>query len=94
MVIGMATKKITITLPDEQIKEIQALVGAGRSGSVSAFVKHAVGIAIQDAVGWSEMLKEALEQTGGPLTEDERRWADAVLDGKAPNTKPRKKRAA
>jgi hypothetical protein len=40
----MATSKITITLPDGQLEEIRALlVGAGKSASVSAFVKACGG---------------------------------------------------
>ena len=79
MVIGMATTKITITLPDDQVEEIRAHAAAGRTASVSAFVKHAVGIALHDAAGWRETLDEALQQTGGPLTETERAWADGIL---------------
>ena len=79
MVIGMATTKITITLDDEQLDEIRRLVQAGTAASVSGFVKHAVGIALHDAAGWKEMLQEALEQTGGPLTNRERAWADALF---------------
>lgn len=65
MVFGMATTKLTITLPEDQLKEVRPLVAAGQSSSVSAFVSHAVRIALVDAAGWREMLKEALEQTGG-----------------------------
>jgi hypothetical protein len=36
-------------------------------------VQHAVGIGLPDVAGWREMLQEALEQTGGPLTKKERR---------------------
>ena len=79
MVFGMATTKITITLHDDQVKEIHALVAAGRSASVSAFVQHAVAVALSDAAGWKEMLEDALRQTGGPLTTKERAWADEVL---------------
>jgi len=79
MVFGMATAKITITLPDDQVEKIRTLVAAGRAGSVSAFVKHAVAVALFDAAGWNEMLQDALQQTGGPLTKNERAWADAVL---------------
>jgi Arc/MetJ-type ribon-helix-helix transcriptional regulator len=88
MVFGVATAKITITLPDDQVEEIRALVAAGRAASVSAFVKHAVGVALHDAAGWREMLEDALEQTGGPLTKKERAWADALL-----SPAPRKKRS-
>ena len=79
MVIGMATVKITITLEDQQLKEIRALVAAGQTPNTSAFIKHAVGIALSDAAGWKDMLQEALAQTGGPLTKKERDWADAIL---------------
>ena len=79
MVIGMATAKITITLPDEHVAAIRALVTAGKARSVSGFVQHAVSIALFDAAGWREMLTEALRQTGGPLTKKERAWADALL---------------
>ena len=81
MVFGMATRKITITLQDDQVEAVRALVAAGQAASVSAFVQHAVGVAIFDAAGWREMLKDALRQTGGPLTKGERAWADAVLCG-------------
>jgi hypothetical protein len=42
MVLGMATTKVTITLDQEQVESIRALVAAGQSPNVSAFVKHAV----------------------------------------------------
>ena len=80
MVIGMGTAKITITLPEEQLEEVRALVAAGKAASVSAFVKHAVGVAVDDAAGWREMLHDALQRTGGPLTNRERAWADAILN--------------
>jgi len=79
MVFGMATQKITVTLDDDQVKEIRALVAAGQAANVSAFVQHAVGVALHDAAGWRDMLNDALRQTGGPLTKNERAWADAIL---------------
>jgi Arc/MetJ-type ribon-helix-helix transcriptional regulator len=79
MVFGMATTKVTITLEDSQLEEIRAVVKAGAAASVSAFVKHAVGVALFDAAGWREMLEDALRQTGGPLMKKERAWADALL---------------
>jgi Arc/MetJ-type ribon-helix-helix transcriptional regulator len=78
--LGMARKtKITITILDDQLKEIRSLVAAGKARSVSAFVQHAVDLALYDAAGWKEMLDAALEQTGGPLTKQEHAWADGVL---------------
>ena len=75
----MATAKITITVPGDQVSEIRALVAAGKAASVSGFLQHAVAVALSDAAGWRQMLAEALQQTGGALTQKERAWADAVL---------------
>lgn len=49
------------------------------AANVSAFIQHAVEVALHDAAGWKEMLEGALEQTGGPLSAKERAWADAIL---------------
>lgn len=79
MDIGMATKKVTITLADHQLAAIRALVEARSARSVSAFVQHAVAVSLDDVAGWGVLLASALEQTGGPVTKAERRWADGVL---------------
>ena len=55
------------------------MVAAGQAANVSAFVQHAVSVALYDAAGWREMLEDALQQTGGTLTKKERAWADGVL---------------
>ena len=81
MVIGMATVKVTVTLPEEQLGDIRNLVDAGQAASVSAFVQHAVGLALDDVTGWREWLEEALAATGGPLSPKERAWADRILSG-------------
>lgn len=94
MVFGMATSKITITLDNDQIEEIRAIVAAGQASSVSGFVQHAVRVALFDAAGWREMLKEALTQTGGPLTKKERAWADAILSPAGHHKTSRKGKAA
>jgi Arc/MetJ-type ribon-helix-helix transcriptional regulator len=80
MVNGMATTtKFTITLDNEQFEEMRRIVAAGRTPSVSAFVKRAVETALHDAAGWREMLDAALDASGGPMTPAERAWADEVL---------------
>lgn len=79
MVSGMATRKVTVTLDEVQLEQIRELVRTGRAASVSGFVQHAVAIAIDDVAGFEAMLAEALEQTGGPLTDEERAWADEML---------------
>src|SRR5438552_2292482 len=86
MVPGMATTKITITVENRQLDEIRQLVEAGKAANISAFIKHAVGVALYDAAGWKEMLENALQETGGPLTKKEREWADRLL-----SPRPRKR---
>jgi Arc/MetJ-type ribon-helix-helix transcriptional regulator len=76
---GMATKKVTITLEDQQLVAIRALVAGGKADSISGFVQHAVDVSLADVAGWSVMLKDALRETGGALTKKERAWADSVL---------------
>ena len=85
MVGGMATRKVTVTLDETQLDQVRALVQAGTAPSVSGFVQHAVAVALDDVAGWGAMLAEALRQTGGALSDDERAWADEVLGtGTAP----------
>jgi hypothetical protein len=90
----MATRKITITLRDDQLKEVQALVRAGEAASISGFAQHAVGVALSDAAGWKEMLADALQKTGGPLTQKERVWADALLSQRGQRRNPRRGKTA
>ena len=79
MVVGMATRKVTITLDEAQLDRIRSLVQAGTAASVSGFVQHAVAVALDDIAGWGAMLAEALRATGGELSDKERAWADEVL---------------
>ena len=88
MVIGMATKKITITLPVEQVDRVRELVEEGSADSISGFVKRAVGAALDDLAVWRAVLAEALEESGGPLSPEERDWADDVLSGSTRSTRP------
>lgn len=79
MVTGMATRKVTITLGEVQLDQIRSLVQARATTSVSGFVQHAVTVALDDVAGWGAMLAEALRETGGALSDEERAWADDVL---------------
>ncbi len=79
MVMSMATKKITITLPEEQVETMRGLVSLGQADSISGFVQHAVGAALTEVDLWRLELDAALEATGGPLTEAEIAWADEIL---------------
>ncbi|MBO0893340.1 MAG: hypothetical protein J2O39_03100, partial [Acidimicrobiales bacterium] len=63
---------MTITIDESQLERIRALVAAGTTSSVSGFVQHAVGVALDDVAGWGAMLADALSDTGGELSRDER----------------------
>ncbi len=91
MVNGMATRKVTVTLDERQLERIRSLVDSGSAPSVSGFVQHAVGVALDDVAGWGALLAQALRDSGGPLSDDERRWADQIL---GPRPRGRKKSAA
>lgn len=85
MVSGMASAKVTVTIPREHLATIRELVAAGHTPSVSGFVQHAVALALDDLAGWQALLAEALANSGGPLTEAERAWADQVLSSGTPH---------
>lgn len=81
MVFGMAdSQKVTITLPVTTVECVRRLVEAGQAPSISGFVQHAVGVALDDVAGWGLALSEALAGTGGEMSDQERAWADGVLD--------------
>lgn len=82
MVVGMATRKVTITLDEAQLAQIRALAANGAAPSVSGFVQHAVAVTLDDVAGWGALLAEALRETGGGLTDAEREWADEILSVK------------
>ena len=49
MLFGMATRKVTITIDERDLARVKVLVAEGKSPSVSAFVQHAVTVALTDA---------------------------------------------
>ena len=51
MAIGMATKKITVTLEEAQVEAIRRLVAEGSTASVPGVVQHAVSVALDDVAG-------------------------------------------
>ena len=79
MVVGMATRKVTVTLDESQLARIRAAVIQGAASSVSGFVQHAVGVSLDDVAGWGAMLADALRDSGGELSHEERNWADNIL---------------
>jgi len=89
MVSGMATKKVTITLEAVQLDRVRELVEAGKASSVSGFVQHAVGVSLDDIAGWGALLAQARQNTGGPLSRDEKAWADEMLGNQKRRTRSR-----
>lgn len=77
--MSMATKKITITLPEEQVESMRDLVALGQADSISGFVHHAVNAALSEVDLWKLELDAALERTGGPMTAQEIAWAEKIL---------------
>ncbi|MHB8296388.1 MAG: hypothetical protein ACYDH5_17610 [Acidimicrobiales bacterium] len=49
-------------------------------------MQHAVGVTLDDVAGWGAMLAGALRDTGGELSNEERRWADETLGVKRHRT--------
>jgi len=89
MVAGMATAKVTITLPDRQLEEIRKRVAALDSPSVSGFIQEAVQRSLENAAEFREIVAEALKKTGGPLKGKERAWARKMLSARRRGTRPR-----
>jgi hypothetical protein len=75
MVKGMATKKVTVTIPEELLEEIRT---EAADRGLSAYVAEALRFKrdrdrLQELVDW-------LQEEHGPVTEDERTAALEELD--------------
>jgi Arc/MetJ-type ribon-helix-helix transcriptional regulator len=90
MVNGMATTKITITLPDGQLEEIRKRVAAQESPTISGFIQQAVQKSLENAAAFRAMIDEGLNATGGPPNGRERAWASRVVSARKRGAKPRK----
>jgi Arc/MetJ-type ribon-helix-helix transcriptional regulator len=79
MIVGMTRKaKIAVTLPQELVDAAHTAVREGRATSVSAYVAEAMAQrATSDDL--DSLLAEMLDNTGGPMTDEEREWADLQL---------------
>ena len=81
MMVGMTTKeKIAVSLPPSLVKAAKRAVRVGRAPNVSAYVAEAIAekVMLDDLAG---LLDEMLAETGGPMTQVERRSADRILRG-------------
>jgi len=79
MIVGMTRRvKIAVSLPADLVAAARKATRAGRAASVSGYVETALAAqVVNDAVdGW---LAALLEEAGGPMTPEERAWADAAL---------------
>lgn len=85
----MTKAKVAVTLPPELVLQARRAVRMGRAASVSAYVAAALEekAKLDDL---ERLLAEMLAETGGPLTQGERRAADEAI-GLA---RKRRKRAA
>jgi len=81
----MTSAKVAISLPKEVLARARAAVRRGDAPSLSAYVSQAIEEKTSDD-DLMKMLEEMLEETGGPPTPEEIRWADGVL-GIAPKAK-------
>ena len=88
MVHGMASVKITITLPNRQLAEIRRRVAARESASVSGYIQQAVQKSLENAAEFRAIVDEALKETGGPLTPRERAWARRMLSPRKRGARP------
>lgn len=91
MTLGMTSAKVAISLPRTVLARARAAVRRGEAASLSAYVCSALEEKTSRA-DVIEMLDRMLEETGGPLTPGESRWADEALGLTRPR-KPRRKRA-
>jgi len=75
---GMTHSKIAVSLPPGLVAQAHRAVADGRAASVSAYVASALEekAELDDL---ASLLDQMLTETGGPLTEAERGWADEVL---------------
>lgn len=82
MITGMTPKaKIAISIRQDLLDEIQGSVERGTSPSVSAYIEKAIEHQVWARAEFLQMMDDALEETGGPMTDEEIAWADRVLRG-------------
>ena len=71
--------RITITIDTDVLARVRSEVEAGPLRSVSAFFQHAAVQQLAAEADFDAWLVEALEATGGPLTDEERAEAQRIL---------------
>lgn len=71
--------KIAISIRADLLEQVHATVADGDAPSVSAFIERSVANQLQIDAELGALLDSALDGTGGPVTDEERSWADRVL---------------
>ncbi len=71
------TRKIAVSLPDEQVDAIRRAVDEGRAASVSGFISAAVARAERQN-GLARLLDD-LDSELGPVSANDLAWADKML---------------
>lgn len=89
----MATTKITITLPNEQLAEIRRRRLRGPETTVSGFIQRAVGKFLSADAELEAMIDASLAKSGGPPTKEELAWARKAFAPKRPRTSLRSEAA-
>jgi hypothetical protein len=64
MALGMASKKVTVTIDEEQLDAVRRLVHSGAADTISGFIQHAVGIALNDVAGWGDSSRHPIRAAG------------------------------
>ena len=78
-VVRMTKAKVTVTLDRDLLAKVRRAVDEGSAASVSAYVERAVAQWMLEETTTDAFLDEMLEESGGPMTDEERAWADRVL---------------
>ena len=80
--LGLAPRavyeKIAISLPSRAAEHVRRAVRKGEAKSVSAYITDAIEEKSKTET-LAEMLDKMLEESGGPMTTAEARWADRKL---------------
>jgi hypothetical protein len=91
MTAGMTSAKVAISLPKEVLAHARAAVRRGKAPSLSAYVSMLIEEKFkQDDL--KTMLDQMLDETGGPPTPEEIRWADEALGLTTPTPKRRSRK--
>ena len=76
--VSMTSTKIAVSLPSELVEQARRAVDEGRAASISAYVAQALEeqAKLDDL---ASLLSEMLDETGGPLTNAEKKLPTGLL---------------